>query len=74
MIAYAAEAFGLYPVLPVLVAAAVLLAGGWIVLAQAMNAFALILGPALHRLLGGAILGLYSAWVVTTAAALTGGI
>lgn len=72
MIVYAAEAFGLYPLLPILVGAAVLLALGGVMLSQAMNAFAVILGPALHRLLGGAVLGLYAAWIVTSAMVLAG--
>ncbi|SOE00571.1 hypothetical protein [Caenispirillum bisanense] len=72
MIAYAAEAAGLASAMPVLLAAAALLAAGWVALPQAMGAFATILGPALHRLLGGAVIGLYSAWVATSAMVLAG--
>lgn len=71
MIASAVQALGLLSALPVLLAAAGLMAAGWVALTQAMGVFATILGPGLHRLIGGAVLGLYSAWVATTAVSLT---
>lgn len=72
MIASAAMALGLAHALPVLLAAALLLVAGCIALSHALSAFTVILGPALHRLLGGAVLGLYSAWIATSAMLLAG--
>ncbi|GAA0578548.1 hypothetical protein [Caenispirillum bisanense] len=72
MLAFAAQALGLADAVPVFVASAALLVVGWLALTQAMAVFATILGPSLHRLLGGAVLGLYSAWIATLALGFTG--
>lgn len=50
-----------------LMVAAGALAAGLLMLHQGLTPLAPILGPRLHRMIGGAVLGLFAAWLTVTA-------